>query len=124
MAVNLCAAHKKIDSRAAHKVLLACFLQSCSTRRWISCSVRNRACVLSRKITLMSRASLVQVTRQKYKNTHVLPHTSVNLKMSCTAYIYKEFCVGGSKQKKCFMRHIELLAPNSSILSSYRTGNR
>ena len=36
-------------------------------------------------------------------------------------YIYKEFCVGGSKQKQCFMHHIELLAPNSSILSSYRT---
>ena len=32
MAVNLCAAHKKTDSRAAHKVLLACFLQSCSSQ--------------------------------------------------------------------------------------------
>ena len=26
MAVNLCGAHKKTDSHAAHKVLLACFL--------------------------------------------------------------------------------------------------
>ena len=49
MAVNLCAAHKKNDSRAAHKVILACFLQSCSTRRWISCSAQNRARVLYMK---------------------------------------------------------------------------
>ena len=46
MAVNLCAAHKKTDSRAAHKVLLTCFLQSCSTRKLNSCSSRNRAHVL------------------------------------------------------------------------------
>ena len=49
MAVNLCAAHKKTDSRAAHEVLLACFLQSCSTHRWISCSAQNRARVLYTK---------------------------------------------------------------------------
>ena len=30
--INLCAAHKKTDSCAAHEVLLMCFLQSCSTR--------------------------------------------------------------------------------------------
>ena len=41
MAVNLCAAHKKTDSHAAQEVLLACFLQSCSTR--------NRARVLYTK---------------------------------------------------------------------------
>ena len=49
MAVNLCAAHKKNNSRAAHKVILACFLQSCGTRRWISCSALNRARVLYMK---------------------------------------------------------------------------
>ena len=57
MAVNLRAAHKKTGSCAAHKVLLACFLQSCSTQRWISCSTqrwiscsaRNRARVLYMK---------------------------------------------------------------------------
>ena len=38
--------------------------------------------------------------------------------------IYKEFCVGGSKQKQCFMCHIELLVPNNSILSSYRTATK
>ena len=49
MAVNLCAAHKKTDLRAAHEVLLACFLQSCSTRRWISYRARNRARMLYTK---------------------------------------------------------------------------
>ena len=56
------AAHKD-GSRAAHEIELAS-----STR----------------KITLVSHASSVQVTRQKYKNTRVLPHESVNLEMSCT----------------------------------------
>ena len=37
-----------------------------------------------RKITLMSHASSVRVTRPKYKNTRVLLHASVNLEMSCT----------------------------------------
>ena len=50
MAVNLCAALKKTVSRAAHKVLLACFLQSCSTRRWISCTAQNIARMLYRKV--------------------------------------------------------------------------
>ena len=50
MAGNLCAAHTKTDLRAAHIVLLACFLQSCSTQRYISCSARNRACVLYMKV--------------------------------------------------------------------------
>ena len=48
MAVN-CAAHKKTDSRAAHEVLLACFLQSCSTQRWISCRAQNIAHMLYTK---------------------------------------------------------------------------
>ena len=46
MVVNLCAAHKKTDWRAAYKVLLACFLQLCSTRRWILCSAQNRTRML------------------------------------------------------------------------------
>ena len=50
MAVNLCAAHKKTDWCAAHEVLLACFLQLCSTQRWISCSTQNRAQVLYTKV--------------------------------------------------------------------------
>ena len=50
MAVNLCAAHKKTDSHAAHEVLLACFLQSCITQRLISCSTQNIACVLYTKV--------------------------------------------------------------------------
>ena len=50
-------------SRAVHKIEL-----TCSTR----------------KITLVSHASSVRVTRQKYRNTHLLPHTSVNLEMSYT----------------------------------------
>ena len=49
MVVNLCAAHKKTDWCAAHKLLLVCFLQSCSTRRSISCSARNKARVLYTK---------------------------------------------------------------------------
>ena len=56
------AAHED-GSRAAHEIELAC-----STR----------------KITLVSHASLVRVTQQKYKNTGVLPHASANLHMSCT----------------------------------------
>ena len=50
MVVNWCVAHKKTDWRTAHKVLFACFLQLCSTRRWISCSARNRAHVLYTKV--------------------------------------------------------------------------
>ena len=50
MTVNLCAAHKKTDSCAAHEVLLVCFLQLCSTQRWISCSARNIACMLYTKV--------------------------------------------------------------------------
>ena len=38
----------------------------------------------TRKINLVSHTSSVQVTQQKYKNTCVLLHTSVNLEMSCT----------------------------------------
>ena len=77
MAVNLCAAHKKTDLPAAHEVLLASFLQLCSTQLIeLACSTQ--------KITLVSHVSSVRVTRQKYKNTRVLPHASVNLEMSCT----------------------------------------
>ena len=41
----------------------------------------------TQKITLVSHASSVWVTRQKYKNTCVLPHVSVNLEMSCTVTV-------------------------------------
>ena len=57
-----CAAHED-GSHVAHEIELAC-----STR----------------KLTLESHASSVQVTRQKYKNTRVLSHASVNLDMSGT----------------------------------------
>ena len=50
MAVNLCAAHKKTVSHAAHEVLLVSFLQSCSTQRWISCTAQNIARMLYRKV--------------------------------------------------------------------------
>ena len=49
MAVNFCGAHKKTDLRAAHEVLLMCFLQLCSTRRWNSCSAQNKTCVFYTK---------------------------------------------------------------------------
>ena len=84
MAVNLCAAHKKNDSRAAHKVSLACFLQSCSTRRWISCSARNRALVLYTKDNSRVTREFGPSNTKKYKNICVLLHMSVNLEMSCT----------------------------------------
>ena len=51
MVVNWCVAHKKTDWHTAHKVLFTCFLQLCSTRRWISCSARNRAHVFYTKVT-------------------------------------------------------------------------
>ena len=51
------AAHED-GSRAAHEIELTCSTQ---------------------KITLVSHASSVRVTQQKYKNTRVLPHASVNL---------------------------------------------
>ena len=57
-----CAAHED-GSRVAQEIELAC-----STR----------------KLTLVSHASSVQVTRQKYKNTCVLLHAIVNLDVSCT----------------------------------------
>ena len=43
----------------------------------------------TQNITLVSHACLVQVTRQKYKNTCVLPHASVNLEMSCTVICFQ-----------------------------------
>ena len=40
-------------------------------------------------------------------------------------YIYiKNFAWEDQSKKQYFMCHIELLVPNSSILGSYRTGNR
>ena len=62
-----CAAHKD-GSRVAHKIELACSTQ---------------------KLTLVWHASSVLVTQQKYKNTRVLPHASVNLDVSYTVY-YKQ----------------------------------
>ena len=60
------AAHED-GSRAAHEMELACSKQ---------------------KITLVSHVSLVRITRQKYKNTRVLLHASVNLEMSCTVHTH------------------------------------
>ena len=57
-----CAAHED-GSCVAHKIELACSTQ---------------------KLILVSHASSVRVTRQKYKNTRMLPHASVNLDVSCT----------------------------------------
>ena len=65
MAINLCAAHKD-GSHVAHEIELACSTQ---------------------KLTLVSHTSSVRVTRQKYKNTHMLPHASVNLDVSFTVYL-------------------------------------
>ena len=70
-----CAAHKD-GSGVAHEIELACSAQ---------------------KLTLVSQVSSVRVTRQKYKNTHMLPHVSVNLDMSCTVryvcwYIVQRIC--------------------------------
>ena len=61
-----CAAHKD-GSHVAHEIELVC-----STR----------------KLTLVSHASLDRVTRQKYKNTHVLPHMSVDLDVSGIVHHY------------------------------------
>ena len=76
MAVNLCTAHKKTDSRASYNRAAHEDGSHAAHEIELACSTR--------KITHMPHASLVQVTRQKYKNTHVLPHMSVNLEMSCT----------------------------------------
>ena len=57
-----CAAHED-GSRVEHEIELACSTQ---------------------KLTLVSHTSSDRVTRQKYKNTRVLPHTSVNLDVSGT----------------------------------------
>ena len=59
-----CAAHED-GSRVVHEIELAC-----STR----------------KLTLMSHASSDRVNQQKYKNTRVLLHMSVNLDMSGTIF--------------------------------------
>ena len=72
MAVNLCTAHKNTDSCAAQEVLIACFLQSCSTRRWISCSARNRARMLYTKDN-----SRVTWEFGSSNSTKIQEHTSV-----------------------------------------------
>ena len=78
MAVNLCAAHKQTESYAAHEVLLACFLQSCITRGWISCSAQSVAHVLYTKVN--SRTESLN----KNRRTHACCHMSVNLDVSST----------------------------------------
>ena len=72
MAVNLCAAHKKTDLHAAQEVLLVCFLQSCSTQRWISCSARNIARVLYTKVNsrVICQFGLSHLTKIE-EHTHV-----------------------------------------------------
>ena len=92
MVVNLCAAHKKTDSCAAHEVILTCFLQSCSTRTWISCSAQNRAHMLYTKdnscvtrefglshLTKIEEHTCVaahecQLKRELYRNYFMLDH--------------------------------------------------
>ena len=59
-----CAGHKD-GSRVVHEIELACSI---------------------RKFTPMSHASSDRVTQQKHKNTHMLPHASVNLDVSGTVY--------------------------------------
>ena len=72
MAVNLCAALKKTVSRAAHEVLLACFLQSCSTQRWISCSKQNIAYVLYTKVNCHVTHQFGLSYSTKIEHTHVI----------------------------------------------------
>ena len=84
MAVNLCAAHKKTDSHAAHKYY-SCTSYNCAAHEDGSRAAHEIELACStRKITLVSHASSVRVTQQKYKNTSMLPHASVNLEMSYT----------------------------------------
>ena len=88
-AVNLHAAHKKTDSRAAHKALLACFLLSCIT--WIITRVQrteNSSCVVHESWLACSPFYVIRVfclSHDKNWRTHTCsPHASVNLDMSCT----------------------------------------
>ena len=61
--------------RAAHEVLLACFLQSCSTRRWILCSAQNIARVLYTKVNycVTHKFGLSHSTKIE-EHTRVLAH--------------------------------------------------
>ena len=49
---------------------------------------------------------------------HACIHTYIHMFI----HIYKEFCVGGSKAKRCYIVHIVLRGVNSAILFVYRTG--
>ena len=69
------AAHED-GSHAAHEITIEL---ACSTQ----------------KIALVPHASLVRVTRQKYKNTRVLLHMSVNLEMSCTVAVMTVSAISG-----------------------------
>ena len=79
MAVNLCAAHKKTESRAAHKVLLACFLQSCSTRRWISCSTPRWISCSAQNIARMLYTKVNSCVTREFRLSHStkIEHTRV-----------------------------------------------
>ena len=83
MAVNLCAAHKT-DLCTAYEVLLVCFYNRAAHKDGSRAAHEIELACSTQKITLMSHASLIRVTRQKYKNTRVLLHASVNLEMSHT----------------------------------------
>ena len=76
MAVNLHAAHKKTDSRAAHKAILECFLISCITRivTRVQCTNNSSQAVHKSWLTCspfrVTRVFWLE-TQQKLKNTRV-----------------------------------------------------
>ena len=87
MAVNLCAAHKKTDSWVTHEVLLTCFLQSCSTRRWISYRTRNISHMLYTKVN-----SRVTCEFRLSHSTKIEEHTSVHtLECQLRRELYRNF---------------------------------
>ena len=87
MVVNLCAAYKKTGVQQTKYYLRASY--NCAAHEDGSARVAHEIELTcsTRKLTLVSHTSSDWVTRQKYKNIHVLQHMSVNLDVSGTVAI-------------------------------------
>ena len=96
MAVNFCAAHKRLTGMQHTKYYLRASY-NCAAHKDGSRVVHEIELAFStRKLTLVSHASSDQVTQQKYKNTHVLPHASVNLDVSVPYVAIMNALFGGA----------------------------
>ena len=87
MAVNLCAAHKKADSLAAHKVLATCVLHTIVQHTKMDLVQRTKYSSCALHESLLSCHMRVWIESLDKNRTHTCSsHASVNLYVSCTIF--------------------------------------